>query len=119
MRDADRIRPGLVDGGMDLEAGQVDRLVADDDSAVMVDEQQVRDADMAEIHAERVDPEMVGPFRVAHGDVAGGAMVEAVMGEEAQAGGEAAFTEQADFLNAWPGFRQDPLRLGGGDRRRG
>ncbi len=35
----------------------------------MVHEHQIGDADMAEIHAHQVDPELIRPFRVKNGDV--------------------------------------------------
>ena len=62
--------------------------VAVDDLAVMVDEHQVADAHVAEAHAERVDPEVVGALRVADGDVAGDALGEAEPAEDAQRAGE-------------------------------
>ena len=46
------------------------------------------DAHLAEALAERVDPEVVGPLRVADGDVAGDALGEAEPAEDAQRAGE-------------------------------
>ncbi len=52
----------------------------------MVDQQEIRHAHMAEIHTQRVNPEMVGPFRIAHGDMAGRAMIKPKMREQPHAG---------------------------------
>ena len=80
----DRVRVGRRDDvgarGMDLavdrERGPFPRAPLDD-VALVVDEDQVGDPDVREVHAERVDPEVVEPLRVAGGDVPGDAFVEA------------------------------------------
>lgn len=48
------IRPRLVDRRVDGEGGGVDGLVALDDFARLVDEDEVRDADLREVRGERV-----------------------------------------------------------------
>src|SRR5207302_9451324 len=67
---------------------------------------------LAEVHAEGVDPEVVEPLGVAGGDVAGDAFVEAHLGEEAKAGGEALLAVQALLLDRVEGgrHRDDELR---------
>ena len=51
--------------------------------------------DQLEVHAERVDPEVVGPLGVAGGDVAGHALVEAEPPEDPERRGEALLAVQA------------------------
>jgi hypothetical protein len=53
------------------------------DIAVLVDEDQVRDADLREMHRQRVQPEVVGEDRVAHRDVTCDALVIAAVCEAA------------------------------------
>ena len=53
-----------------------------DHLTVMVDQEEVAHPDVAEVHPERVDPEVVGHLGVAGGDVAGDAFVEAELGEQ-------------------------------------
>ena len=63
---------------MDIISRKIDGLIANDDITIMIHQQKVGDPDMAEIDAKRVNPEMIRPFRIAHGDMAGRAMVKAV-----------------------------------------
>ena len=95
----DDVGPGLVDRRVDHERGPVDRLAAVDDVAVVVDEDQVADAHVAEAEAERVDPEVVGELGVAHGDVAGDALAEAEAAEDAQRAGELLLAVEALLLD--------------------
>ena len=99
---------------MDHERGAVDRLVAVDDVALVVDEDQVADAHVAEAHAERVDPEAVGELGVAHGDVPGDALAEAEPAEDAQRAGELLLALEALVLDRREGRRQqvEPDLLG-------
>lgn len=50
------VRPRLVDLRVDGERGRVDGFVADHDVAVLVDQDQVRHADLREVLRERVEP---------------------------------------------------------------
>ena len=63
--------------------------VALDDVALAVDADEVGGPDLAEVHAERIDPERIGELRVARRDVAGDALAEAEGGEDPEAAGEA------------------------------
>ena len=74
---------------MDGECGRVEGPVAVDDLAVVVDEDQVLDADLFEVHPERVHPEMVEQLGVSGGDVTRHPFVESKMPEQAKGGGEA------------------------------
>jgi len=80
---------------VDGEGGAVDGTVAFHHLALVVDQDQVRRADVPEVHAERVDPEVVGPLRIAGGDVPGDPFVEAELGEEAEGGGQALLPVEA------------------------
>ncbi len=84
----DHIGAGGVHGGVDHERRSVDRLGAVDDLTVVVDEDQIALADVAEAHPERVHPEHVGILGIADGDVAGDAFAEAELAEDAQCAGE-------------------------------
>ena len=66
----DHVRMRGVDRRVNHEAGLVDRLVADQDVAIVVDELKVRHLDLAEMLRQRIDPEPLGKFRIAHGDMA-------------------------------------------------
>src|SRR5262245_59501171 len=83
-----RIGARRVNRRVDGEGGDVDRVFALDDLAIMVDQDQIRDANLAEIHAEGIDPEMILFFGVARGDVPCDAFVEPEFGEEAEGGGQ-------------------------------
>src|SRR5882757_10243198 len=73
---------------MDRERGLIHRQIALDDLAVVAHQQQVADADVPEVHAERVHPEVVGQLGIARGDVPGDALVEAETTKEPERGGE-------------------------------
>ena len=102
----DDVGPRRVHGGVDGEGSRVDRTVALDDLAGVADEDQVRDPDVAEAHAEGVHPEVVGQFGVARRDVPGHALGEPEATEEPQRAGQLLLAVQA-------------LLLHGGERRRG
>lgn len=70
--DGMHVGPRAVYGAVDLEPGRVDGpgRIATDDLAVDVDAYHVTGLQQAKMHAERVDPEAVGPLRVTHADVA-------------------------------------------------
>jgi hypothetical protein len=126
----DHVGPRLVQLGMDGEGGAVQpgrdlgrRL---DDLAGMADQHQVRDLDPREVHAERIDPEVVGQFRIAGGDVAGPAHVEAVAAEQAIRRGQPLLAIEPLLLVgglarqfARAELRQHGLDLGGGRALKG
>ncbi len=73
---------------MDDEGGGVHRAVALDDLTRVVDQDEVGHRDVAEVHSEWVDPEVVQPFRITRGDVAGHPLVESELGEEPERGSQ-------------------------------
>ena len=109
----DDVGPRGVDGRVDDERRAIDRALALDDLAVVVDENQVRDADVAEVHPEGVDPEVVEQFGVARRDVPGDAFGEAELAEDAQRAGESLLAVLAFGLDRVEGRRnvEDQLLL--------
>src|SRR5262249_45030031 len=81
------------------EGGGVDQVFALDNLSFGVDQDQVRDANLAEIHSEWIDPEMVEHFRVARGDVSRHAFIKPEFGEEAECGGQSLFSVQPLLLD--------------------
>src|SRR5258708_8899549 len=76
------------------ECRSIYRAVALDDLAAMVHQNQVRRADLAEMHPERIYPEMVQPFRVAGRDVAGHSFIKCETRKQAKCGGKHALVMQ-------------------------
>jgi hypothetical protein len=74
---------------MDGERRLVDETTALDDLTVVVDKQQIRHPDVTEVHAKRVDPEVVGQLGIARRDVARNPFIEPKPAEEPEPGGEA------------------------------
>lgn len=109
VRGRDHVRPRRVDRGMNGEAGRVDRPVAGQDVAFVIDELQVRHADLAEMLRQRIDPELLGKLRIARGDVSRQALVEAVACEQAEGGGETLLAVQGFLLER--GCRRPFLQL--------
>jgi hypothetical protein len=107
----DHVGPGPVHLGVDTECGVVDRALALKEFAVMVDEDQVGDADLAERHPEGVDPEGRGVLRIAGRDVSGHALGEAEAGEQAEGGREFLLADLTLLLDAqfcWGSGRVTP-----------
>jgi hypothetical protein len=75
-----------MDLAVDRERGGVHRPVALDDLAFVVDADEVRDADEAEAHPERVDPEQLRVLGVAPCQVPGHSLVEPETVEQAEGG---------------------------------
>src|SRR5260221_8225278 len=99
---------------MNGKGSRVHRMLALHHLSRFAHQNQVRGPDHGEIHAERVDPEVVRLFRVAGGDMAGDSFVIAELGEEAESGGQALFAVET-FL-----FRGTRGRGGsGGENRHG
>jgi hypothetical protein len=90
---------GGVDLRVDGEGGGVDRPVAHDDLAAVVDQNEVLDADELEAHPEWVDPEVVGALGVSYGDVTGEPLVEPEVSEQSERGGEALLAVPALVLH--------------------
>src|SRR5580704_16844397 len=72
----------------------VHRMFSFDDLAAMVHQNQIRRADLAEVHPERIHPEMIQLFRVASGDVTGNSFIKSKTRKEAKRCGKHAFAMQ-------------------------
>ena len=70
-----------MDIGVARERRPVDRVIAFDDLAGVIDADQVRHLDLAEVHSERIDPEGIGEFRISCRDMTRHAFVEAKLGK--------------------------------------
>ena len=88
MGGRDDVRTSRVDLRVDREGRRVDRPIALDDLTAVVDQDEVPDPDELEVHAERVDPEVVEQLRVPCRDVAGDPFVESELSEQPERGGE-------------------------------
>ena len=95
----DHVGTGGVDPGVDGEGGPVERALTLDDLALVIDEEEVRGLDGAEVLAQAIHPEAVGVLGITGGDVAGHPFVEAVLGEDAEGGGEPLLAVQALVLD--------------------
>src|SRR5215470_415838 len=92
---------------MNRERGNVDRALAFHHFAFCIHQDQIRSADLPEMHAEWIDPKMIRPFRVTRGNVSGHALVETELGKETEGGGKTLFAvfpfflEGCEFWNRW------------------
>ena len=84
---------------VDGERGAVDHRVAFDHLTRVVDADEVGDTDVLEVHPERIDPEAVEVFGIAHGDVPGNSLVESELAEQAERRREALLAVQAFLLH--------------------
>ena len=91
MRRGNYIRPGMVNARMDRERGSVHRVLAFDNFPALVHQNQVRDADVTEMHTEGIDPEMFRSFRIARGNVPGHTFVKTELGKKTEGRGQALF----------------------------
>jgi len=107
----DRVGPRRVNARMNDEGGRIDRIIAFDDVAAVVAADEVRDLDLAEMHAERIDPERVGKLGVARGDVSGDPLVEAEFREQSEARRQFLLAMQPLFRRAREFWRHWQLRF--------
>jgi hypothetical protein len=84
VRRGDDVGPRGVHGRVDHEGRAIHRALAFDDLTLVVDENQIGDSDVAEVHAEGVDPEVVQQFGVPGRDVPGHALGKAQLAKDAQ-----------------------------------
>ena len=93
----DHVRARGVYARVNGESGEIDFRAAFDDSASVIYKNKIGSANLAEVHAEGIHPEMIEPLGIARGDVAGDAFIKAKAREEAKRGGEALFAMAALF----------------------
>lgn len=113
------IRTGLVDRAMNSKRGRVDRLDALHHKSFLVDEHQIRDADLGEVGGQWVEPKVVRQNRVADRDVTGHAFVVAAVGKDAESGGEVLFAVLTLFLGRVAGVCADLEGLAGASFAKG
>ena len=102
------------------EGGEIDFGAAFDDFAGMIHQNQIGSANLAEVHAKGIHPEMIEALGIARGDVAGDAFVKAEPREEAKGGGEALFAVAALFGgSSKDGRARDAVHESAGRRRSG
>ena len=100
VRGCDDVWPCFMNRSMNGEGGLIHRTLADHDLALAVDEQQVRYAYPRKVPAKGIDPEMIGPFGVARGNVASEALCKAMAGKEAKRAGQPFLTMTAFFCGS-------------------
>ena len=82
MRGAHHIGPRCMDLRMNGKSGLVKGLVPFDDLAVMTHQHEVTHPNMAEMHAEGIDPKVVSQLGVTGRDVSGHSLIEPELGEQ-------------------------------------
>src|SRR5882757_8936308 len=94
MHDAQKIRPGHMDGGVNGEAGYIDVaggfVAVLDNPAVQVDAHEIRGPHILEVHAELIDQEMMLRPRKAGADMGVDEVGPAVVRDEPVERGEVA-----------------------------
>ena len=97
VRGGNNVRAGGVNPRVDGEGGEIDFRAAFDDIASVIHKNKIGNANLAEVHAKGIHPEMIEPLGIACGDVAGDAFIKAEAREETKSGGEALFAMAALF----------------------
>src|SRR4051794_29238829 len=88
-----------MDLRVDGECRPVERPVAVDELAAIVDQQQILYTDLLEAHPERIDPEVIEPLGVARGDVSRDSFIEPELAEQAERGSETLLAVPALVVN--------------------
>ncbi len=91
------IRACGVDLRVNRECRSIHRILSFHHLASVIHQNQIGDANLAEMHAEGIDPKMIEPFRVAGRDVAGHSFVESEARKKAERAGQALLAMQALF----------------------
>jgi hypothetical protein len=116
----DHVRARGVYARVNGEGGEIDFRMAFNDSASVIYKNKVGSANLAEVHAKRIHPEMIKPLGIARGDVASDAFIKAEAREEAKSGGEALLAMAALFGGNRKNRRaRDAVREGAVGRRSG
>src|ERR1700737_4517435 len=100
VRRDNHVRPRMMHAGMNRKRRAVQRMFAFHNFALGVDQHQVGDPNLTEVHAERIDPEMVWLLGIARRDVPRDAFVEAEFRKKAERSGETLFAMPALFRDA-------------------
>src|SRR5258708_4110932 len=84
VRRRDHVRSRMVHAGMNRKRRSIQRMLAFHYFAFSIYQHQVRNANLAEVHAKRIHPEMIRPLRIARRDVPGNAFIETKLREQAK-----------------------------------
>lgn len=95
VRGCDHVGAGGVNARVNGKRGKIHFRVAFDHSTGVIHEDQIGDANLAEMQTEGIDPKTIEALGIARGDVAGDAFVKTIFSEEAKGGGEAFFAMAA------------------------
>src|SRR3989442_3694525 len=87
----DDVRTRRMHVGVNRKGRGIQGILAFHHLAAMIHQDQVRDADLAEVHPERIHPEVIPAFWIAGGDVACHSFVEAEAGKEPEGSGKPLF----------------------------
>src|SRR6202041_684944 len=110
VRRGNYIWTGAVHTGMDREGRSIHRVFSFHDLALMVHKNQIRSANLPEMHAERIDPEMIEFFGIAGGDMSRDAFVEPKTREKPEGSGEHSFASWRLFSSVGAHRRDRALR---------
>ena len=88
MRRRDHVRPRGVHLRVDGKSRSIYRIISFDYIAAMIHQNQIGRANLAEVHAERIHPEMVELLRIARRDVPGNSFIESETRKEPKCGGQ-------------------------------
>ena len=99
----DHVGARFVDTRMNRKRGGVIGVLAFQHFAGVINHDQIRDANLAKVHAERIHPKTFFVLGVAHGDVTGDAFVETKFREQTKSRREAFFHMAALLLDRGEG----------------
>src|SRR6267142_2589622 len=111
VRRRNHVRPHMVYARMYRKRRAIQRMLAFHYFAFRVDQHQIRNANLAEVHAKRIHPEMIRPLRIARRDVPGNAFVETKFREQAKRSRQPLFTMPAFLFNTGELGRSGKTRI--------
>src|ERR1700721_4366049 len=97
VRCGNYIGTGGVHTGMNGEGRSIHWVFSLHDLALMIHKNQIRSANLPEVHAERVDPKMIEFFGIAGGDMSRDAFIEPKTREKPEGSGEHSLAVQSLF----------------------
>src|SRR5580704_3976964 len=106
-----------MDPRVDREGRGIHRILPLHHFATMIHENQVRGANLSEVHSEGIDPEMIGAFGIAGSDVSGYAFVESEARKKAEGSGEHLLAMPALFSGSGENRRAGNVQYIGGRLR--
>src|SRR5258705_1044145 len=99
MRRRDHVWSRVMHARMNRNGRAIQRMLAFHYFAFRVHQHQIRNANLAEVHAKWIHPEMIRPLRIARRDVPGNAFVETKFREQAKRSRQPLFTMPAFLFN--------------------